>query len=383
MSKTFPVVFIDPRDNFRYTPRQIGFLSLNLGETVFSPAVIPIIIEGFQKGGTMLKAAVVGLGWWGKQIVNCLEGSDRIEVICGMDVNPEPIRGFVAEKGVRFTSRYEDVLQDPDVDAVILATPHGLHEEQVLAAAAAGKQIFCEKPLALSGEGAARMLAACDAKGITLGIGHERRYEGAWEETRRKLDSGELGTLLHMEINTSHNLFAGNPPSGWRQDPKQAPAGTLTALGIHMTDFMQTLAGPAKEVYARMSHRSADYPSEDIISVQFSFESGVTGYLCSIATTPFYQRITIFGDRGWVEVREVSNVDKPDPTVMTWRGMDEEIHTRTFKMIDTVRMNLHEWADAVEGGAPYRFTTQEKLHNIQILEAIVKSAASGVPQSVG
>ena len=330
----------------------------------------------------MLKAAVVGIGWWGKQIINCLEGSDRIKVVCGVDITLDPIKDFIASKNIHVTDRYEEVLADPEIDAVIITTPHGLHEEQALAAVAAGKQVFCEKPLTLSGEGAARILAACKSKGIILGIGHERRFEGAWEEMKRRLDAGELGKLLHVEINTSYNLFAGNPPSGWRQDPNQAPAGTLTALGIHMTDFMQTIAGPVKEVYACMSHRSSDYPTEDIISIQFRFESGVTGYLCSIATTPFYQRITILGDRSWIECREVSNVDKPDPTVLTWRGMDLEIHTRTYAMTDTVLLNLHAWADAVADKAPYRFTSQELLHNIQILEAIVKSAASQKPQLV-
>lgn len=331
----------------------------------------------------MLKAAVVGLGWWGRQIVECLDRGDRIEVVQGVDVDLDAARDFARAKGLALTDSYEEVLASADVDAVILVTPHALHEEQVLAAAAAGKQIFCEKPLALTGAAAQRMLGACDDKGIILGIGHERRYEGAFEEMKRMVDTGELGTLLHLEINASYNLFAGNPSSGWRQDPKHAPAGTLTALGVHLTDYIQTLAGPVAEVYARMSHRSDSYPSEDILSIQFAFESGVTGYLCSIATTPFYQRITVFGDRGWVETREVSNVDQPDPAVLTWRAMDLEIHTRTYKPFDTVSANLHDWADAVEGRGAYRFTRREKLHNVQILEAIVESAASGMPRPVG
>jgi predicted dehydrogenase len=330
----------------------------------------------------MLKAAVVGLGWWGKEIINRLERSDRIDVVVGVDPDLDAVKDFAAAKGLPLTASYDEIISRADVDAVILATPHALHEEQVLAAAAS-KQIFCEKPLALTAAAAQRMLSACDDNGIVLGIGHERRYEPAFEEMKRRVDDGELGTLLHIEINASYNLFAGNPRSGWRQDPKQAPAGMLTALGVHLTDYMQTVAGPVTEVYARLSHRSRDYPSEDILSVQIAFESGVTGYLCNIATTPFHQRISVFGDRGWVETREVSNVDQPDPAVMTWRGMDQEIHTRTYAPTDTVLANLHDWADAVEGRGTYRFTRRQKLHNIEILEAIVQSAASGRPQPVG
>jgi len=331
----------------------------------------------------MFKAAVVGLGWWGKEIIARLEESDRIDVLRGVDVNLDAVKDFAEARGLAITDSYEEVLASADIDAVILVTPHALHEEQVLAAAAAGKQIFCEKPLALTASAAERMLSACDDTGLLLGIGHERRYEPAFEEMKRRVDTGEIGTLLHLEINASYNLFAGTSESGWRQDPKQAPAGTLTALGVHLTDYMQTVAGPVSEVHARTAHRSNDFPGDDILSVQFAFESGVTGYLCSIATTPFYQRISVFGDRGWMETREVSNVTDPDPAVMTWRGMDLEIHTRTYKPTDTVLANLHDWADAVESRGTYRFTRQQKLHNIQILEAIVQSAASGRPQPVG
>ncbi len=331
----------------------------------------------------MLRAAVVGLGWWGKQIIASLQGSDRIAVVCGVDVALDGLAQFAADRGLRLSDRYDAVLRDTAIDAVIIATPHGLHEEQVLAAAAAGKQVFCEKPLALSGAAAERMLSACDDKGIVLGIGHERRYEGALEEIKRMADTGALGTLLHIEINCSYNRFVNAPPTGWRKDTAQAPAGMLTALGVHMTDYIQSIAGPVAEISARTAHRSADYADDDILSIQFAFASGVTGTLCTLATTPFYQRISVFGDRGWAESREVSNVDEPDPAVLTWCGMDEEIRTRTFKHTDTVRANLEAWADAAEGTAPYRFTRAQKLHNVEILEAIVASAQTATAVRLG
>ncbi len=331
----------------------------------------------------MLKIAVIGLGWWGKTIVDCLQESDRVRVVKGMDVDLEAVRGFAESKDLPLTDRYEDILADPGIDAVILVTPHGAHEEQVLAAAAAGKQIFCEKPLALTAVGAKRMVDACTAKNIVLGVGHERRFESALEEMKRMLDEGELGTLLYLEFNASYNLFAGKPDARWRQDPKHAPAGTMTALGIHLTDYIQTLAGPVRELTARMSHRSDDFPNEDVLTVQFLFESGVLGTFASMATTPFYQRMTVFGDRGWAEVREVANVDKPNPATLTWRDMDDDIHSRTYKRIDTVTMNLHAWVDAVEGKGDYRFTSRELLHNIEILDAIVSSIESGKTVTIG
>lgn len=323
------------------------------------------------------------MGWWGQELIRRLQSSELIQVVSGFDVEPEKVAEFLQDYKVPLADSYESVLADPAVDAVILTTPNGFHEQQLLQAVAAGKQVFCEKPLTLTGAGARRMISACDQKGLVLGIGHERRFDGSLVELKRRVDEGELGTLLHLEFNASYNLFMGQKQRGWRYDPKQAPAGMMTGLGVHMTDYMQTLAGPVRELIAHSAHRSPDYASDDILSVHFTFESGATATFTTLATTPFYQRLSVFGDRGWAEMREVSNVDKFDPAVLTWRGMDEEIHTQTFKWRDTVVQNLHEWAGAVLNGQSYRFTMQEILHNMEILEAIVISIETGESCTVG
>ena len=158
----------------------------------------------------MLNAAIIGLGWWGKQIVTCLADSDKINVTSAVDVDHNAVADFAAAHDLPLSNSYDDALVDPAVDAVILVTPHLLHEEQVLAAAAAGKQIFCEKPFALNACAAERMLAVCDEKIIHVGIGHERRFEPALEAMKTHLDVGDFGTLIHIECNWSHNNFTKN-----------------------------------------------------------------------------------------------------------------------------------------------------------------------------
>ncbi|MAQ55574.1 MAG: hypothetical protein CMM82_01645 [Rhodospirillales bacterium] len=322
----------------------------------------------------MLKAAVIGLGWWGKQIVTCLSNSKIINVTHGVDVDIDNVSNFAFENGLSIDDSYDNVLSNPEIDAVILVTPHLLHEKQVIAAAKSGKQIFCEKPFALNKTAAKRMLAACEKNNIIVGIGHERRFEPALEAMKDYYDMGKFGTLIHIECNWSHNNFTKNVASGWRKDPKQAPAGTLTALGVHITDYFQSVAGPVAKLKAQTAHRSNLFPSNDIVAVQFTFESGATGYMCNIATTPFYSRINIFGDKGWCEARENSNVDIPEPATLTTRWLDEELTTQTFASSNVVRANLEQWANSVLGNCDYRFTNEQKLHNVEILEAIVKSA---------
>jgi len=330
-----------------------------------------------------LRTAVVGLGWWGRQIVETVARSDKILVTRVVDPDVKQAGSFAAGRGLRLDPDLVFALDDPEIQAVIIATPHLLHEEQVVAAAEAGKHVFCEKPLALQAASARRMLDACRRRNLVLGVGHERRFEPAMEEASRMIRSGELGTLLHIECHWSHNYFAGPIASTWRQDPAQAPAGMLTALGVHITDLFQSMAGPVGQVRAIKAHRSPDFPSDDVLSVQLQFASGATGTLSHLATTPFYARLSVFGDRGWVEARENSNVDVPEPAVLTWRGLDEEIHSSTFDPSDPVGANLDQWAAAALGDGVYRFSDDELIHNIEILEAIVRSAESGAIESVG
>jgi predicted dehydrogenase len=329
-----------------------------------------------------MKAAIVGLGWWGRQIIGCLKGSDRIAIVRAVDPEAAAARPFAESHHIAVTTSYADVLADPAVDAVIIATPNLLHEEQTLAAVAAGKQVFCEKPLALSAAAAQRMVAACKQRGFVLGVGHERRYEAALSEVKRLLDRGEIGTLVHLECNWSHNRFASAAPQSWRWDPQQAPAGILTATGIHIIDYFQYLAGPVARIYAQAAHRSPKFPGNDVIIVQFTFANGATGVMCNIASTPFHCRINVFGDNGWAEACEVSNMDMPDPATLTLRDGADKLATRVFPYGNTVRDNLHEWADAIEGRATYRFTDAEKVHAIQIIEAVLRSIDSGRPVAV-
>lgn len=324
---------------------------------------------------TEVRVAVVGLGWWGRQLVESLADSDLVRVTDAVEPKMSDAASFVSHHDLTLHETLNEVLAIGEIDGVLIATPHRLHPEQVLASAEAGKHVFCEKPLALDAASARDMIAACSERSLTLGVGHERRYEGALEAMADMASSGSLGTLLHIECNWSHDLFAAGAEDTWRRDPSQAPLGTLTALGVHITDYFQSIAGPVGEIMAVATHRSDTFASEDVITVQFRFRSGVTGTMTNLATTPFYSRISLFGDRGWVEAREWSNVDIPEPALLRWQEPDHEIRTRTFAATNTVRANVEAWARDALGEGVYRFTSDQLLHNVQILEAIVDSAA--------
>lgn len=326
-----------------------------------------------------MKVAVAGLGWWGKQIIRTLGASSKFTVTVGMDpYAPDDARELLTTRGIRLETDLESVISDPNVEGVILATPHALHEEQALKVLAAGKQLFCEKPLAASGASAERVLQAAEKAGVVLGIGHERRFETAIVELFRYVRSGQLGRLLHLEANISHDLFRNLDRSNWRLDPRHAPAGMMTAVGIHVTDVFVALAGPAAEVSAFTDSMVLDKPAVDYISASIRFANGSRGTVTFLSVTPYHGRICVFGDKGWVELVSEGNVDQGKPTILTYCAQTGGERLRhAFDANDAVLANFEAWADAVGGTAEYPFSKGEMLGNIQLFEAIVISAKLG------
>src|SRR5271169_2612404 len=125
----------------------------------------------------MIDAAIVGLGRWGTTLVEAVQGKSKgLRFTRAVSRNPDRVRSFAAQHRLGLVNELEPVLADPSIDAVVLATPHSLHCEQIIAVAAAGKAVFCEKPLTLKKAEAVRAIEACRASGIVLGVGTDKRF---------------------------------------------------------------------------------------------------------------------------------------------------------------------------------------------------------------
>jgi predicted dehydrogenase len=329
----------------------------------------------------MVRAAIAGLGWWGKHLVRRMQDSRKLEIVTALETSKAQA-AFASEHGLRLTTDWDEVLSDPGIDAVILCTPHSMHTRQVLAAAAAGKHVFCEKPLALTRADAESSIEACRAAKVLLGIGHERRFEPAAIELRRMVREGVLGTIMHVEANFSHDKLAAVPEGDWRASPVDAPAAGMTAMGIHLTDLYLDLFGPITEVYAQTAQRVSKRPNGDVVSAHFRFASGATGYLNAILVTPLYIGMTVFGSDAWVEIRNHTHPDTPGMTTLTYQHRNGHREIIEFPWEDAVRRNLEAFADAIEAGTEYPFTDAQKMGNIAVLEAICQSAIKNIPVRV-
>jgi predicted dehydrogenase len=325
--------------------------------------------------GRLIRAAIVGLGWWGRTLHERLTRSRTIRVTHGVDPAVPASGGPDGLSGLTLTADFAEVLRNPKIDAVIIATPHLLHEEQAMAAIAAGKHVFCEKPLTLTAAAAARLVDASRKAGLMLGVGHERRFETTLRALAELVRSGELGEIVHVDCNWSHQGVSILADDNWRKDPAQAPCGMFTGLGIHITDWVLSTLGPVAEVNARTKAGTGMGRNSASVAIQFTMESGVDGWLCCLATTPFYFRLVVFGSSGWAEVRQSENVDKARQATMTvcLNGKTEE---RVYDLNDAVLENLDAWGDAILGKAVYPISDRQLVHNIEIMQAIVDSSYS-------
>ena len=324
--------------------------------------------------GERFRLAVAGFGWWGQHMLRRLQGHPEIEVACVVEPD-ERRQQMVREAGATPVAALDEVLGRDDIDAVVLTTPNTLHEEQVVACARAGRHVFCEKPLGLTAASARRSVAAVREAGVTLGVGHERRFEPAMKALKAAIDAGELGTIMHAEAAFSHDKLAGVPADDWRTTKAVAPAAGMTGMGIHLSDLLISFFGRVDTVQALTADRALGWETGDVVTVQLGFEAGMTATFSALLATPHFIRMHVFGRDRWIEVRNESHPDTPGGRVHYTEAVGGDApQTRVLEWTDAVVENLEAFRAACLGLAPYPFTPDEMVHNIEILEAVTRSA---------
>jgi predicted dehydrogenase len=340
----------------------------------------------------VIKAAIVGMGWWGRTLVEAVQAdSDRIRFVAGATrtVSPE-VKTFAEAQKLALAVSYEALLADTHIDAVVLATPHSLHSAQVVAAAQAGKHVFCEKPFALTKADADAAVQATAQAGVTLGLGYNRRFHPEMTKLRQQIQAGELGTVLHFEATMTFPNALLLTPDAWRAHRDETPCGGLTPMGVHAIDGMIDLGGAIDHVYCQSFHRVVPVDSDDTTSMLFRMKNGASGYLGTITATGPGFSFQVFGSKGSVRLEGMTHVAG---------ASSEERRTRLFgtckfqpikgpaetweaARLDVTRACLEAFATAASGGAPYLIPTSEMVHGAAVTEAVVRSAASGKVETV-
>jgi len=321
----------------------------------------------------MINCAIAGLGRWGHALVEAAHHVTQLRITRAVETDLDGARDFCGKHRIALTNNFAAVLEDTSIDAILLATPHSLHRSQVIAASAAGKQVFCEKPLALRRDDASAMFAACKAAGVVLAVGHNRRFWPSLRALREIVASGELGIIIHVEGHNS-NENSNAVLQGWRLSPEESPGGGLTGAGLHVLDAFTSLVGPARRVYASLAVREPGPPPLDTAMLAIDFANGVTGTLSTVRATPLYWRVHVFGSRGSAEVL--------DEVTLVVRKPGSAPQTLTYPAIDVLAAELAAFADAVAGRRAFPVPETEVLATLAAFEAALASMACGQPVTV-
>jgi predicted dehydrogenase len=339
----------------------------------------------------MTRAAIVGLGWWGKTLVESAVGSEAIRFVAGASRTlSSETQGFAHEHDLRLAESYEALLADPEVDAVVLATPHSMHTRQVVAAAAAGKHVFCEKPFALTKADAETAVEATRKAGVTLGLGYNRRFHPEMTKLRKRIRSGGLGTILHAEATMTFPNALFLQPDAWRANRNETPAGGLTPMGLHAVDGMIDLCGPIDHVYCQSFRRVVEIDSDDTTSMLFRMKDGMSGYLGTMTATGPGFSFQVFGSAGSVRLEGMTHVAGASSeerrtrlfSTCKFQPVKGEAEVWEAERYDVASAALEAFATAANGGPDYPIPVDQMIHGAAVTEAIVQSASSGAVEHV-
>jgi predicted dehydrogenase len=317
------------------------------------------------------RLGIVGLGWFGGVLADSARASGVAEVVSCFARSADTRAAFAERHGCRAVDRLEEMLADPEVDGVVVATPHSTHTEIAVAAAEAGKHVFVEKPLTLTVADAKRVGEAAAHAGVAVQVGHNRRRQPANRRIKAMIDAGELGTVLQLD--GMHTAAGGHKPDlpAWRKNPSECPFGGMTALGVHTVDTFHYFVGPAKRVTSFSTRISGFNDLDEATTVLLDYESGPIGAINTSYFAPPVVSMSVFGSdaAAWNEEDGTRLFTQPrsDPA-----RSEHEIDT-----IDTMRDEIVEFARCIGGEGEPETGVVEAIEVAAVLEAIGQSVASG------
>ncbi|MCX7011694.1 MAG: Gfo/Idh/MocA family oxidoreductase [Candidatus Sumerlaeota bacterium] len=335
-----------------------------------------------------LRFGVIGAGGIArrKTIPGMLQAAN-CELAAVMDV--ANIEAIAREFGVAKAYDNEtQLLADPSVEAVYIASPVCLHASQILAAAERGKHILCEKPLTLTLAEAERAVEACRRHGVFLQEGYMMKFHGAHRAIRRLIDDGRLGRLVYMRAQLS--CWYPRIDGAWRQNPAKGGGGSLIDMATHLYDLLEYFAGPIRRVAALTGNLVQDYASEDASTTLLEFASGAQATVDSFFCIPdeaSRTRLEIYGSRGGI-LTEGTIGQSVGGSVEAIFGLGDAAYdaaqnkdvARVFQPIEFDKINPYQaeceyFADCVlSNRAPEINNAKNALHILRVTEAAYRSA---------
>ena len=316
----------------------------------------------------MIKAASVGLGWWSDELAKSIQGkSKKIKIVSCYSRNKIKRINFSKKFKTEYHNSYKALIKDKNIDAIILTTPHSLHAKHAIQALQNGKHVFVEKPMATKSVDAQKILYTAKKHNKKLAVGHNRRFSSVFNYIKKLNNQNKIGKILHLDANFSAPGALNYKKNFWRANRKESPGGAIAGLGIHMIDLMCAFGGKIKSIQSIVRKYAVKVNMDDTTSAIFEFNNRCTGNLTTIFACPYISTFNVYG----TNMNIFSQVDSNKIIIVNKNG---KINNLKLINQDTLFLELQEFADSCVNKKKYRIDNKEAIHNVEIMEAIVKSS---------
>ena len=270
---------------------------------------------------------------------------------------------------------FDELLANPDVTVVAIHTPNAQHAEQAIAAARAGKHVFCDKPMATTVEDAKRMIDACDKAGVKLGINFHNRFMPGFIDAKRIIDSGEIGEAQLVQIEASPGAKGGSRANTWRTEAELAGLGTTMSIGVHIFDILRYLLSSEIETVSSFFDTPRNVMETANLST-FRFANGVMAQVSIHEITPFpHNDFVIYGSKGRIIGRGLTRSRAGGEMHVT--TSDGKTRVKEYPAINAHEACVIDFSKAIlEDRAPGA-TGLDGLRSVELTVAMAESAWGG------
>lgn len=328
--------------------------------------------------GKSIRAACVGLGRWAGVLAEGIQKTSGLEITACHTRSSERKEAFARKYGCRPYPDYEAILEDPQIDAVVLTTPHSAHKDQVCAAARAGKHVFVEKPIAVTLGDARACVQACEEAGVVLMVGHCWRRVASVQKAKALVDAGELGQITQAAGHFGNARAQNYGREVWRDDPAESPLGPFTGPGFHLLDILKYLLGPVEVAFAVLEQKISSGRIPDTASGALRFASGPIAQVSSSFVTQRRYQLSLFGTEANLYLNADPGGGTPAaPDLVIHRQGEAEPEIVAVEKADMIARHMASFADSIRDGAPPFTDGREGASLVALLSAMLDSSKAG------
>jgi 1,5-anhydro-D-fructose reductase (1,5-anhydro-D-mannitol-forming) len=306
--------------------------------------------------------------------INEFEGNRLVAVVSRTQARADD---FAKRFGAQHTyTNYDEMLSNPDITVVAIHTPNDQHVTQVVAAARAGKHVFCDKPMATNADDAERMVSECAKAGVKLGLNFHNRFMPCFIETKRIIDSGEIGVPILVELEASPGARPGGRLSSWRVDPVMAGLGTTNSIGVHVYDILRYLLSSEINTVSTFFDTPRNVMEEVSMST-FRFANGVIAQVSVHEKAPHpYNDYVIHGTKGRITGKGLTRSRASGELHVL--GGDGKSRTQVFPETNAHAACVVAFSKTLLEGREPNPSGFDGLQSVRLTDAMARSAWEGV-----